>query len=88
MALDTLRMVGLIMKPLHIARIYEQWKESCKDMPFAIAMGAPPITVMAATVPLSEGVTEAEYVGSLWQGPRISELRDQCSMFLRGGNCN
>ena len=66
---DRNRMAGLIMKPQHIARIYEQWQKTGKDVPYAIALGAPPIAVMAASMPLPSGVTEAEYVGSLCGSP-------------------
>jgi UbiD family decarboxylase len=62
-------MAGLIMKPQHIAKIYEQWVQTGKDVPFAIALGAPPIAVMAASMPLPTGVSEAEYVGSLCGSP-------------------
>lgn len=66
---DKNRMSGLIMKPQHIARIYEKWVEKGEDVPYAIALGAPPIAVMAASMPLPAGVTEAEYVGSLCGSP-------------------
>ncbi|KAF2008648.1 UbiD-domain-containing protein [Aaosphaeria arxii CBS 175.79] len=66
---DKDRLAGLIMKPQHIARIFEQWENKKEDMPFAIALGAPPIAVMAASMPLPAGVTEAEYVGSLCGSP-------------------
>lgn len=66
---DKNRMAGLIMKPQHIARIFGQWKELGKDVPFAIALGAPPIATMAASMPLPAGVSEAEYVGSLCGSP-------------------
>jgi UbiD family decarboxylase len=66
---DRHRMAGLIMKPQHIARIYEKWVEKGEDVPYAIALGAPPIAVMAASMPLPAGVTEAEYVGSLCGSP-------------------
>jgi UbiD family decarboxylase len=66
---DKTRMAGLIMKPQHIARIYEQWVKKGEDVPYAIALGAPPIAVMAASMPLPSGVTEAEYVGSLCGSP-------------------
>jgi UbiD family decarboxylase len=66
---DKNRMAGLIMKPQHIARIFEQWQKTGKDVPYAIALGAPPIAVMAASMPLPVGVTEVEYVGSLCGSP-------------------
>ena len=67
---DRTRMCGLIMKPQHIARIFEAWQnQGGADMPFAIALGAPPIATMAASMPLPQGVSEAEYVGSLCGAP-------------------
>lgn len=66
---DKNRMTGLIMKPQHIARIFEKWVEKGEDVPYAIALGAPPIAVMAASMPLPAGVSEAEYVGSLCGSP-------------------
>ncbi|KAH6680082.1 UbiD decarboxylyase family [Plectosphaerella plurivora] len=69
MIYDKNRMTGLIMKPQHIARIFEEWKKTGKDVPYAIALGAPPIATMAASMPLPEGVSEAEYVGSLCGSP-------------------
>ena len=56
-------------QPQHIARIYEQWQKTGKDVPYAIALGAPPIAIMAASMPLPQGVSEAEYVGSLCGSP-------------------
>lgn len=66
---DKNRMAGLIMKPQHIARIFEQWQKIGKDVPYAIELGAPPIAVMAASMPLPSGVSEAEYVGSICGSP-------------------
>lgn len=67
MMYDKTRMTGPIMKPQHIARIFEQWKGIGQNIPYAIALGAPPIATMAASMPLPAGVSEAEYVGS-WGG--------------------
>jgi UbiD family decarboxylase len=69
MIYDKTRMAGLIMKPQHIARIFEQWQNKGEDMPYAIALGAPPIAVMAASMPIPEGVSEAEYIGALCGSP-------------------
>ena len=62
---DKDRMSGLVMKPQHTARIHVQWEKTGKDVPYAIALGAPPIAITAASLPLPAGLTEAEYVGSL-----------------------
>ncbi|KAF5979426.1 ferulic acid decarboxylase 1 [Fusarium coicis] len=69
MVYDKTRMVCLIMKPQHIARIFEEWKNTGKDVPYAIALGAPPIATMAASMPLPAGVSESEYVGALCSSP-------------------
>jgi UbiD family decarboxylase len=66
---DKNRMAGLIMKPQHIARIFAEWEKRGEDMPYAIALGAPPIAVMAASMPIPAGITEAEYVGSICGSP-------------------
>lgn len=66
---DRNRMSGLIMKPQHIARIFGKWKQTGRDVPYAIALGAPPIATMAASMPLPAGVSEAEYVGALCGSP-------------------
>ncbi|KAF2813643.1 UbiD-domain-containing protein [Mytilinidion resinicola] len=52
-----------------IARAMIHDKNRMADVPYAIALGAPPIAVMAASMPLPAGVTEAEYVGSLCGSP-------------------
>lgn len=36
MIYDKTRMVGIIMKPQHIARIFAEWKKTSKDVPYAI----------------------------------------------------
>ncbi|SCV28321.1 related to 3-polyprenyl-4-hydroxybenzoate decarboxylase and related decarboxylases [Fusarium fujikuroi] len=69
MVYDKTRMVGLIMKPQHIARIFEEWKKTGNDVPYAIALGAPPIATMAASMSLPSGVSESEYVGALCGSP-------------------
>jgi UbiD family decarboxylase len=66
---DKNRMTGLIMKPQHIAKIFSKWVEAGKDVPYAIALGAPPIATMVASMPLPAGTTEAEYVGALCGSP-------------------
>lgn len=71
MVTDKNKMVGLIMKPQHIARLFDAWKKSGsgRNIPYAIALGAPPIATMAASMPLPAGVSEAEYVGALCGSP-------------------
>ncbi|KAK4032319.1 ferulic acid decarboxylase 1 [Parachaetomium inaequale] len=52
-----------------IARAMVHDKTRLDGIPFAIAMGAPPIATMAASMPLPAGVSEAEYVGALCGSP-------------------
>jgi UbiD family decarboxylase len=66
---DKRTMVGLIMKPQHIARIFDEWKRTGQNVPYAIALGAPPIATMAASMPIPEGVSEAAYVGAICGAP-------------------
>lgn len=56
MVYDKTHMVGLIIRPQHIAIIFEEWEKTGEDMPYAISLGAPPIAIMAASMPLPAGV--------------------------------
>lgn len=38
-------------------------------MPFALTFGVPPAAIMAASMPLPDGLTEAEYIGSMVDSP-------------------
>ncbi|EFX01795.1 carboxy-lyase-like protein [Grosmannia clavigera kw1407] len=62
---DKNSLAGLVALPQHIAQIREMWKAKGQDMPWALAFGVPPAAIMAASMPLPDGVSEAEYVGSL-----------------------
>ncbi|KAH6649038.1 UbiD decarboxylyase family [Truncatella angustata] len=60
---------GLVIEPQHIWQIHQMWKKVGKDMPWALAFGVPPAAIMAASMPLPTGLSEAEYVGSLVGAP-------------------
>ena len=53
----------------HIGRIHKMWKDIGKDVPWAMCFGVPPAAIMAASAPLPDGVTEAEYIGSMTGTP-------------------
>lgn len=65
MVYDKRHLVGLVMLPQHIAQIQEMWKKEGKDVPWALAFGVPPAAIMAASMPLPDGVTESEYIGAM-----------------------
>lgn len=66
---DRNHLCGLVMLPQHIAQIHELWKKEGKDMPWALAFGVPPAAIMAASMPLPDGLSEAEYIGALVGSP-------------------
>ncbi|KEQ58048.1 UbiD-domain-containing protein [Aureobasidium melanogenum CBS 110374] len=43
----------------------ELWKKEGRDVPWALCFGVPPAAIMASSMPLPAGVTEAEYIGSM-----------------------
>lgn len=69
MVYDRNHLVGLVIEPQHIWQIHQQWKKIGKDMPWALAFGVPPAAIMAASMPLPDGLSEAEYIGSLVGSP-------------------
>lgn len=69
MVYDKQHLAGLVIEPQHIWQIHEMWKKEGKDMPWALAFGVPPAAIMAASMPLPDGLSEAEYIGSLAGSP-------------------
>ncbi|KAK3308620.1 3-octaprenyl-4-hydroxybenzoate carboxy-lyase-domain-containing protein [Chaetomium strumarium] len=63
---DKKHLVGLVVAPQHIWQIQQMWKkEGVQDVPWALAFGVPPAAIMAASMPLPDGVTEADYIGAM-----------------------
>ncbi|KPM37540.1 Ferulic acid decarboxylase 1 [Neonectria ditissima] len=69
MVYDKNHLTGLVIEPQHIWQIHQMWKKEGKDMPWALAFGVPPAAIMAASMPLPDGLSEAEYIGSLAGSP-------------------
>lgn len=69
MVYDKQHLAGLVIEPQHIWQIHQMWKKEGKDMPWALAFGVPPAAIMAASMPLPDGLSEAEYIGSLAGSP-------------------
>ncbi|KAK8149789.1 hypothetical protein G3M48_005542 [Beauveria asiatica] len=65
----------------HHGTIYQQWKALGKDMPWALVLGAPPAALMAASMPLPEGVSEGEYIGAV-MGESIEVVKCETSGLL------
>ncbi|EWZ30913.1 UbiD decarboxylyase family [Fusarium oxysporum Fo47] len=65
MVYDRNHLAGLVIKPQHLYQIHEMWKKEGRDMPWALAFGVPPAAIMASSMPLPDGLSEAEYIGSL-----------------------
>ncbi|KAH6871623.1 UbiD decarboxylyase family [Thelonectria olida] len=62
---DKDHLAGLVIEPQHIWQIHQMWKQEGKDMPWALVFGVPPAAIMAASMPLPDGLSEAEFIGSL-----------------------
>ncbi|KAK1148436.1 Ferulic acid decarboxylase 1 [Aspergillus melleus] len=62
---DEKHLTGLVIPPQHIWQIYEMWKKEGRDVPWTLAFGVPPAAIMASSMPIPDGVTEAGYVGAM-----------------------
>ena len=62
---DKRHLVGLVLPPQHIWQVQQMWKDQGKDAPWVCAFGVPPAAIMASSMPLPDGVSEAEYIGSM-----------------------
>ncbi|KAL4799330.1 UbiD decarboxylyase family [Aspergillus venezuelensis] len=62
---DKDHLTGLVIEPQHLWQIHQMWKKEGRDVPWALAFGVPPAAIMASSMPIPDGVTEAEYVGAM-----------------------
>lgn len=62
---DKRHLVGLVIEPQHIWQIQQMWKREGRDVPWALAFGVPPAAIMASSMPIPDGVSEAGYVGAM-----------------------
>jgi UbiD family decarboxylase len=65
MVADDKHLTGLVIEPQHIWQIHQMWKKEGRDAPWALAFGVPPAAIMASSMPIPDGVTEAGYVGAM-----------------------
>ncbi|PYH88521.1 putative 3-octaprenyl-4-hydroxybenzoate carboxy-lyase [Aspergillus ellipticus CBS 707.79] len=65
MVRDKKHLTGLVIEPQHIWQIHQMWKKEGKDVPWALCFGVPPAAIMASSMPIPDGVTEAGYVGAM-----------------------
>ncbi|KID82238.1 3-octaprenyl-4-hydroxybenzoate carboxy-lyase [Metarhizium guizhouense ARSEF 977] len=65
MVSDEKHLTGLVFEPQHIWKIHQMWKKEGRDVPWALAFGVPPAAIMASSMPIPDGVTEAGYVGAM-----------------------
>lgn len=62
---DKKHLVGLVLPPQHINRIWSMWKKQGKDTPWALCFGVPPAAIMASSMPIPDGMSEDGFVGAL-----------------------
>jgi UbiD family decarboxylase len=67
---DRNHLVCLVGGGQHNSIIRDLWlKEGRDEMPWALAMGVPPIASVVASMPVPEGVSESEYIGAVTGRP-------------------
>ncbi|MFE4628376.1 UbiD family decarboxylase [Streptomyces mirabilis] len=69
MLLDGKRMVGLVMQPQHLARIWQEWVDIGEPMPYALVQGGPPTVPYVGGLPIPYEVDESGYAGALHGQP-------------------
>ncbi|GCF01659.1 hypothetical protein ZYGM_000516 [Zygosaccharomyces mellis] len=64
---DENHLTGLLVSPQHIRRVADQWKTIGREnsVPFALCFGVPPASILISSMPIPEGVSETDYVGSI-----------------------
>lgn len=64
MVYDKNHLTGLVIPPQHIWQLQQKWKAIGKDVPWSLCFGVPPAAIMASSMPIPDGVTEAGYIGA------------------------
>ncbi|KAJ5928711.1 UbiD family decarboxylase [Penicillium verhagenii] len=65
MVYDKDHLAGLVIPPQHVWQMQQKWKAIGKDVPWALCFGVPPAAIMASSMPLPDGCTEAGYIGAM-----------------------
>ncbi|RAK71450.1 UbiD family decarboxylase [Aspergillus fijiensis CBS 313.89] len=67
---DRNKLVGLCIPPQHNWQIKEMWrKQGHAEVPWALALGVPPAAIIAAGLPIPDGVSELDYVNAITGSP-------------------
>ena len=82
MVYDEKHLTGLVIPPQHIWQMHQMWKKEGKDVPWALAFGVPPAAIMASSMPIPDGVTEADYVGAMTGSPLELVKCDTNSLYV------
>ncbi|RFU36194.1 hypothetical protein B7463_g137, partial [Scytalidium lignicola] len=63
---DKNHLVGVVLEKFeHHRVVMDQWKGQGKDMPWALVLGGPPAATLVSSMPLPDGVSEGDYIGSV-----------------------
>jgi UbiD family decarboxylase len=63
------RMTGVVSPAQHLGKIWTQWAELGKPMPYALVQGGDPAIGSLGGIPVPEGVDEAGFIGALYGEP-------------------
>lgn len=72
---------GVVIPTQDFGKIYSQWKELGKDMPFALCLGVDPAITMVAGYPLPTGMNEGEMLGA-WYGEPVEVVKCETTDLL------
>jgi 4-hydroxy-3-polyprenylbenzoate decarboxylase len=62
-------LAGAVIPTQHLGIIHREWKALDRPMPFALAVGTPPVVPFVSGMPLDENVNEADFIGGYMGQP-------------------
>jgi 4-hydroxy-3-polyprenylbenzoate decarboxylase len=65
MVVDGRRMAGIIAPNQHVGMVRKAWADIGQYMPFALALGGPPVLPYVGGMPLPEFMSEVDYAGAI-----------------------
>ncbi|WP_161600539.1 UbiD family decarboxylase [Mycolicibacterium hodleri] len=69
MVVDEHRMAGIVAPNQHVGMVRQTWTDIGQDMPFALALGGPPVLPYVGGMPLPDYHSEVDFAGALTGRP-------------------
>lgn len=69
MKIDGRHMTGTFIHPQHLAKVWQEWADQGRQMPYAIVQGTEPAIPLVSGMPLPDDIEEVKFLGAYFGEP-------------------